>query len=119
VPGFSFFTDNHVRGELIKALRKRGEVVERAVDLFGEKNDDDILFAYASKEGRVFLTCDEAIHVTAHEWLRQGRTNFRMIYCTMERQQQMTVGELLAAIDAILQKPKAFAYQIEYIQPSR
>ncbi len=55
----------------------------------------------------------------AHDWLRQGRTAFRMIYCTMEQQQEMTIGGLLEAIEDILQKPDAFAYPIEYVKPPR
>jgi hypothetical protein len=50
----------------------------------------------------VFLTCDEGIQAIAHDWLRQGRTDFRMIYCTMEQQQEMTIGGLLEAIEDIL-----------------
>jgi len=91
--------------------------VVRAVDIFGQENDDADLFAYAAREGRVFLTCDEGIHAIAHEWLKQGRTAFRMIYCPMERQQEMTVGELLQAVAAIVTKPDAFAYPIEYVKP--
>ena len=119
MPALSLFTDNHVRGDLIKALRRKRWDVDRAVDHFGQENDDADLFAHAAKEGRVFLTCDEAIHVIAHDRLRQGRTDFRMIYCTMERQQEMTVGELLEAIEEILHKPNAFAYPIEYVKPRR
>jgi len=119
VPGRPFFTDNHVRGPLIKALRQRGGDVARAVDLFGQENDDAELFAYAAKEGRVFLTCDEGIHAIAYDWLMQGRTDFRMIYCTMEHQQEMTIGGLLEAIEEILRKPDAFAYPIEYVKPPR
>ena len=119
MPGLPLFTDNHVRGPLIKALRQRGRDVARAVDLFGQENDDAELLAYAAKEGRVFLTCDEGIQAIAHDWLRQGRTAFRMIYCTMEQQQEMTIGGLLEAIEDILQKPDAFAYPIEYVKPPR
>jgi hypothetical protein len=119
VPGLSLFTDNHVRGPLIKALRLRGREVDRAVDFFGQENDDAELFAHAAKEGRVFLTCDEGIQAIAHDWLRQGRTDFRMIYCTMEHQQGMTVGELLKAVEDILGSPDAFAYPIEYLKPPR
>jgi hypothetical protein len=119
VPGHPLFTDNHVRGPLIKALRQRGWEVARAVDLFGQKNDDAELFAYAAKEGRVFLTCDEGIQAIAHGWLRQGRTEFRMIYCTMEHQQEMTIGDLLEAIEDILRKPDAFTYPIEYVKHPR
>jgi hypothetical protein len=119
VPGLPLFTDNHVRGPLIKALRQRGWEVARAVDLFGQKNDDAELFAYAAKEGRVFLTCDEGIQAIAPGWLGQGRTEFRMIYCTMEHQQEMRIGDLLQAIEDILRKPDAFTYPIEYVKHPR
>jgi PIN domain-containing protein len=59
-----FFTDNHVRGPVIKALRKWAGVV-RAIDVFGEENDDEDLLAHAAKEGMVFLTSDEGIHTIA------------------------------------------------------
>jgi PIN like domain len=119
VPGFSLFTDNHVRGDLIKALRQRGWDVSRAVDVFGQENDDAELLAHAAKEGRVFLTCDEGIQRIVHNWLQEGRTDFRMIYCAMEHQQDMTVGELLAGLEAIGAKSNAFAYQVEYLKPQR
>jgi hypothetical protein len=38
-----------------------------------------------------------------------------MIYCTMEHQQEMTIGDLLQAIEDILRKPDAFTYPIEYV----
>ena len=117
--GFAFFTDNQIRGALIKALRQQGLDVSRAVDVFGQENDDTELFAHAAKEGRIFLTCDEGIQAIAHDWLGRARTEFRMIYCTMEHQQEMTVGALLDAIEDILRRPDAFAYPIEYIKPSR
>jgi hypothetical protein len=47
--------------------------VVRAVDVFGQENDDAELFAHAAKEGRVFLTCDEGVQAIAHDWLRQGQ----------------------------------------------
>lgn len=119
MPGLSFFTDNHVRGSLIKALRQRGRNVDRAVDFFGQENDDAELFAHAAKERRILLTCDEGIQAIAHDWLRQERTDFRMIYCSMEHQQRMTIGELLEVIEDILRKPDAFAYPIEYLKPTR
>lgn len=93
--------------------------MDRAVDIFGQENDDDELFAHAAKEGHIFLTCDEGIQAIAHDWLSRGRTDFRMIFCTMEHQQQMSVGELLDAIEAIVNKPDAFAYPIEYVKSPR
>jgi predicted nuclease of predicted toxin-antitoxin system len=111
-----FLTDNQIRGPLITALRQAGYDVVRAVDLFGQENDDAELFEHAAGEGRVFLTCDEGIHAIAHGWLSKGRIDFRMIYCTMANQQDMTVGDLVKAVEEILRKADAFAYPIEYVK---
>jgi len=42
-----------------------------------------------------------------------------MIYCTMQHQQEMTIGGPTEAVEGILRKPDAFAYPIEYVKPSR
>lgn len=55
MPGrFALFTDENVDGPLIKALSARGWDVVRAVDVFGERTDDDVLFSYAAEHRRVF-----------------------------------------------------------------
>ncbi len=114
----AFFTDNQVRGPVVRALLKSWDVV-RAVDVFGQENDDEVLFAHAASEGRIFLTSDEGIHATAHGWLKEGRTSFRMIFYRMELHREMTDGEIVDAIEEILHKPDAFAYPIEYVKPLR
>ena len=53
MPGrFPLFTDENVDGPLIKALTARGWDVLRAVDVFGERTDDAVLFAYAAENAR-------------------------------------------------------------------
>lgn len=42
-----------------------------------------------------------------------------MIYCRMELQQTMSIGNLVEAIEDILRRPGAFAYPIEYVKPRR
>lgn len=69
---FPLLTDNHVRQPIIGALRKAGWDVARVLDVFGERNDDDELLAWASKEGRVFVTSDKGIHAIARKWLDEG-----------------------------------------------
>jgi hypothetical protein len=118
VAGFPLFTDNHVRQQVIKALRARGWDLVRAVDVFGERNDDADLLAWAAHEGRVFLTSDDAIHVIAHDWLRGGRS-FRMVYQWAEHRRWMSDGDLVRALERLAARPDAFAYPIEYIKPER
>ena len=58
---FPLLTDNHVRHSIIHAPRANGWDVVRAVDQFGERNDDEELLAWAAANGRVLATCDEPI----------------------------------------------------------
>ena len=49
MPGrFALFTDENVDGPVIRALSARGWDVVRAMDTFGERTDDEALFAYAA-----------------------------------------------------------------------
>jgi hypothetical protein len=118
VAGFRLFTDNHVRRQVIKALKTRGWDVVRAVDMLGESNDDEALLAWATQEGRVFVTSDDGIHAIAHEWLRQGRS-FRMVYQWAEHHRTMSDGDVVRALERMAARPDAFSYPIEYIKPER
>jgi hypothetical protein len=113
-----FLADNHVRQPIIEGLRRAGGDVVRAVDALGERNDDEIVLAYAAQERRIFVTNDEGIHVIAHRWLRESRL-FRMIYWRMGHHREMSDGAIVRAIGEIVAKPDAFAYPIEYIKPAR
>lgn len=117
--GFPLLTDNQVRQPIVAALLRLGWDVQRAVDVFGERNDDAELLAWAAAHGRVFVTCDrKLLHDVALPWLEQGRS-FRMIYWWMEHHRRMSDGEIVRAIGALATKPDAFAYPIEYIKPAR
>lgn len=115
---FPLLTDNHVHQSIVHALRSRGWDVLRAVDLFGERNDDEQLLAWAAANGRALATCDEPIHKIARRWIDEGRS-FRMVFWLLERYRQMTDGEMLEAFEEIAARPNAFAYPIEYVKPRR
>jgi hypothetical protein len=51
---FAVLADNHVRQPIVEALRRAGWDVVRSVDLFGERNDDEELLAWAAANDRVF-----------------------------------------------------------------
>ncbi|MGH9463118.1 MAG: DUF5615 family PIN-like protein, partial [Vicinamibacteria bacterium] len=81
MPGrFPLLTDEHIRQPLIKALISDGWDVLRAVDVFPEGTDDEILFEYAARKGRVFVSCDEPAQKIPRRWLREGRP-FRGMIC--------------------------------------
>jgi len=119
VAALAFFTDNHIRQPIVDALRKGGRDVVRAVDVFGEKNDDEELFAYAARTGRVFVTNDEGVHAIAHAWLQAGRSAFRMVYWRAEGRREMSDGDIVRALVELETKADAFAYPIEYVKQKR
>ncbi len=113
---FPLFVDNQIRQPIVDALRQAGWDVVRAANLFGERNNDEVIFRYVAEQGRVFLTNDKGIHAIAHRWLREGRT-FRMVYWWAEHRRRMSDGEVVEAIEYLATKPDAFAYAIVYIKP--
>lgn len=115
MPGrFALFTDENVDGPLIKALVARGWDVVRAVDVFGERTDDDVLFAYAAKHGRIFVTGDRPAEAVAIRWLHEGRGFRGMIRCQTGA---MSVGELLAAFERLAEEEDPFGgYAIVYLK---
>jgi hypothetical protein len=115
---FRLLVDNQIRQPIVEALSHAGWDVVRAVDVFGERNEDEVIFDYAAAQGRVFLTNDKGIHAIAHRWLREGRA-FRMVYWWGEHRRRMSDGEVVEAIEALTSRPEAFAYPIEYIKPRR
>jgi hypothetical protein len=116
VERFPLLTDNHVRQSIVEALRGRAWDVLRAVDLLGERNDDEKLLAWAADNGRVLVTCDARLHRVARRWIEEGRS-FRMIFWRFERHRQMTDGDMVVAFEEIAAKRSAFAYPIEYVKP--
>ena len=116
MPGrFALLTDEHIGGSLIKGLRKRGWDIVRAVDVFGERTDDDVLFAYAAENGRVFVTDDRPCEAVAIRWLREGRSFRGMIRCP--QQGEMSVGELLEAFEELSKGEPFSGYPIVYLKP--
>ncbi len=111
---FPLFTDENISGHLIKALVSHGWDVQRAVDVFGERTDDERLFAHAAERGRAFVTCDRPAEALAIRWLQEGRVFRGMIRCPSEG---MAVGELVAAFEDLTETENPFgSYPIVYIR---
>jgi len=115
---FPLLTDEHISKALIKALRDRGwDAV--AVDVFGQRTDDEQLFAYAAEQGRALVTTDAAIEAIAIRWLREWRTFPGLILWAQQHQRVMSAGDFLQEFDDLAAKQDALAYPIHHIKPRR
>ena len=86
----------------------------RAVDVFGERTDDAVLFDYAAEHGRVFVTGDRPAEAIAIRWLREGRRFRGMIRCQTGA---MNVGDLVAAFEKLAEEEDPFGgYAIAYLK---
>jgi hypothetical protein len=115
---FPLLTDEHVPGPLIKALLRLGWHIVRAIDIFGQRSDDAILFAYAAEQGRVFVTNDEPAEAIAVRWAREGRA-FRGLVCW--KQQRMSTAELVEAFEELATREPPFppGYPVVHLKPKR
>ena len=115
---FPLFTDAHVQQPLVDALVRRGWDVVRAIDTFPEGTGDDVLFEYAVREGRFFVTNDGPAEAIGIRWLRQGRPFPGMICWPQRYYDIMSTGDFLRELDA-LAAAVPFAYPIQHIKPKR
>ena len=69
---FPVLTDACVNEHLVRALRDQGWDIVRAIDLYPEKTEDEVLFARAAADDRVFVTNDRPAEAIAIRWLREG-----------------------------------------------
>jgi len=114
---FPLFFDACVRQQIIDGLVRRHWDVQRAVDLFPEGIKDDILFAYAASNRRVFVTSDEAIQGTGENWLREGRPFTGLIFWPQRHIRRMSDGDIIRKIEKLADQDEPFAYPIVHIKP--
>ena len=78
---------------------------------------DDVLFEHAAREGRVFVTNDEPIHIIAASWLKEGRSFPGLVFWYQEDYDSMTTGDILRSFDGLAEKEDPFSYPIQHIRP--
>lgn len=101
---FRLYTDADVKGALIKALRSGGWDIERAVDTFDEGEDDDVHFAHAAREGRVFVGNDKDQLRAAIEWLESGRSFPGLIWWPKALDQRMRVRDIVDEFESLAEQ---------------
>lgn len=95
------YTDADVRGPLIKALRKLGWDIVRAIDLYPEKTTDPIHFDRAVGMSRVLISNDDGQNVRATRWHAEGRLSRGLITWPQWVYGRMTCGELAEGLRGI------------------
>jgi len=114
--GFAVLADNHLQQAVVEGLLTEGWDVIRAVDVFPEGTDDEVLFGHAVKQGRVFVTNDEDLLVIAAAWLDAGRSFPGLVYWHEDDYAAMTTGEILGSFEALSRK-LPFPYPIHFVKP--
>jgi len=112
VPRFLLLTDAHIRQQLVDGLQQRSW----DVDIFPEGTDDDILFEYAAKDKRVFVTCDQRLQLIAHQWLDEERL-FRMVTWKQEHHRRLSEGWFIEKFEELAEAEDPFPFAIRHLNP--
>lgn len=114
---FPLLTDEHISSALIKTLRDHGWDVVRAVDVFGQRTDDQTLFEYAAAQGRVLVTTDAGLEAIAIRWLREWRAFPGLVIWAQGQQRLMSEGDFLREFENLAAEEGAFAYPVHHVKP--
>ena len=117
---FPLYADADVRGPLVKALKRVGWDVVRAIDELPEGAEEPPHFERAVALGRVFVANDEGQEIRANKWYRQGRAFPRLITWRQKDYSKMTYGEIVEVFEELgLQENPFSPYHIVRINPKR
>ncbi len=114
---FPLLADACVRQQIVDGLIRNGWDVERAIDVLPEGAEDGVLFEYAARHNRAFVTNDEAIQGIAESWLREARTFTALILWPRRHHQRMSDGDIISKIELFAEEENPFAYPIIHIKP--
>jgi hypothetical protein len=115
--GFPVLADNHLQQAVVEGLRAKGWDVFRAIDVFPEGTEDEVLFSHAVEQGRVFVTNDEDLLAIGHRWLENGQLFPGLVYWHEQDYAAMTAGDILHAFARLAAKQDPFAYPIQFVTP--
>ena len=94
------YTDHHVRGAVVKGLRRRGiDVLTTFEDEHAEASDEALL-ARATELRRIIFTQDDDFLAIADDWQLAKRHFSGVIYT---HQHRTTVGQIIADVQLILE----------------
>lgn len=117
---FPIFVDENSAKGIASELVERGWDVVRTVRTLAQGTDDDVVLEKAVELNRVLLTRDVDLEEIALGWLQQWRPFPGVIFWRQEhRQEKSTLGQVVAAIEALALEDEPFAYPIVYLRPRK
>ena len=117
---FPLYTDADIQGPVIKALKRAGWDLVRAIEAFPEKAKDPVHFECAVELGRVLVTNDEGHRQRARAWYEVGRAFPGVIWWPQVDYEGKTPGDFLRAFEALARQEDPFSpYPILYLIAKR
>ena len=113
---FPVLTDACVSEHLVRSLRDRGWDVVRAIDLYPERTKDEVLFARAAADRRVFVTNDRPAEAIAIRWLQERRRFLGMVAWPVETYEHRSIGDIVLDFEALAKEQDPFAYPIRHLK---
>jgi hypothetical protein len=114
---FRLLADACVNDHLVQGLKARGWDIVRAVDLYPEATKDEMLFARAVAEGRVFVTNDRPAEAIAVRWLHEGTPFPGMIAWPVAAYEARSIGDLIEEFEELARLDDPFGpYPIRHLK---
>ena len=114
---FPLLSDACVNDHLVRGLKDRGWDVVRAVDLYPEATKDEVLFARAAAEGRVFVTNDRPSEAVAVRWLLEGRPFRGVIAWPVAGYETRSIGDLIEEFEELARLDDPFGtYPVRHLK---
>ena len=114
---FRLLTDEHFPTSLVVSLRTEGWDVQRVVDVLAPGTPDGDVFAFAAREGLVWVSSDERAQKWPRAYLERGRTFAGMLVWTRESRYRMRPGDFARQLAALEAESDPFAWGIRHIRP--
>ena len=114
---FRLLTDEHSPTSLVDILRREGWEVQRVVDVLAPGTPDGEVFAYAVREGLIWVSSDERAQRWPRSYLEQGRVFAGMLVWTQESRYRMRPGAFVRQLAALEAESEPFAWGIRHIRP--
>ena len=87
------------------------------MDLYPEATKDEVLFARAAAEGRVFVTNDRPAEAIAVRWLHEGRPFTGVIAWPVAGYEARSIGDLIGEFEELARLDDPFgAYPIRHLK---